>query len=188
MKKSIILFSSILVAVFSFSAQSQNSHYGKHDHLHYDTSFFKYGNLIYDKSYKGISELMKNIQEEDQELYSKMIPAFEIIKTKKYKSRKIFYSTAAVGGLITLSGFTFAQDNLESSFGNEKQPNTLLVAGGLGLILTGGIVALFTGPKVQDYYTLININNKYNKKNKIRWGVGYDLASNSNTLKLSYVF
>lgn len=151
---------------------------------------FKVGDMYYASSYKGLQLFMTDIESNNPDLHSKLIPAFKDIESKKNKALISFVSGGIAGTTLAIGGFTFLQKTkiVESIFDSGspfyeppkevKEWNLGALLGGFGCYLVGSIVGLILSPKEADIYRFINLQNKYNSDQKMDWEIGFDLNQN----------
>ena len=153
------------------------------DHSHCQTGHFKWGEMYYSASFKGLKMMMHDIGLENPELHAKMIPVFNNLEKKKRSGNSVLISTNAVGGFMLLGSLTFLRKNeIETSIffsgitfykppKEVKTTNTALLATGSVLMLTGTIIGMLLYPKEQDIYDFINLHNRNSTDKKIDWKV-----------------
>ena len=140
---------------------------------------FKVGDMYYASSFKGLSLLMADIKPENPELYAKLEPAFNHIKSKRSKALTSLVTGGLIGSSLIVGGFTFLQKENTvfepgSTFyeANSKSPNFTAIGIGMGINMLGAIVAVILYPKDSDIYQFINLHNKLNPDRKLDWQIG----------------
>lgn len=165
-------------------------------HIHYETHsseiprYFTYKNLVFDMSYRGLRELMKEIKRDDINTYNHMLPYYTELERKHRTYSIIGNTTLIASGALMLSGIIFKKKThfFKDDSLNRKEINDGLVVTGLGVLVVGGVIALLTAPTRTDIFTLINTNNKSNEKGKIKWQLGYNQTMKAPEVGLCYVF
>jgi len=162
---------------------------------------FRVGDMYYPSSYRGLNLLMTDIETDNPELYAKLAPSFNSIKSNLKKSIISVAAGGIIGTTLVVGGFTFLQNTStevsiippESSFykgpKEVKEVNTEAIFGGFGIYVAGAIAGLIFMPKEADIYRFINMHNKNNPDQKIEWDLGFDLVQNKTPgLKLTMNF
>lgn len=156
---------------------------------------FKVGDRLYSSTYQGLNSLMNDLELEDKEVYSNLLPNFILIQNKRNTAILSGGACAIVGVAMVGVGMKKAVNPMNSI--EYTEPNQLSGStSGLGFIFAGGITALFGGvlyailsPNENDIYNFINSHNKFNTKAKMEWEIGLNvLPNNSFGISLSSRF
>ncbi|MCL3780063.1 hypothetical protein EMN47_06635 [Prolixibacteraceae bacterium JC049] len=165
-------------------------------HIHYETQtteiprHFTYKDLMYDMSFKGLRNLMIEIERDNPEVYKQMLPHYNLLEKKKKTFTTITTVSLAAAGTLMLSAVVFKKKNnfFEDDSMNEKEINSGLFVSGIVVGGIGGLIAWLSAPTRADIFTLINTNNRLNEKGKIKWQLGYNQRMNVPQVGLCYVF
>lgn len=161
------------------------------NHRHYDIpEYFTYGDQIFDFSFKGIRKMLEAIKEEDPAIYNELYPRYKKMKNNAVLAYTLGGVSVLTGAVILISAIDGGPDvgdpDFDKKMDDSKETGKVIL--GFGVILGGSAIAYLIAPKKQDIFTLININNKYNKKKKIEWRLGYNLQTNTPKVGLCFTF
>lgn len=158
-----------------------------HRHRHVP-QHFSYNGMLYDFSMKGLKYLMNDIRVDSPEAYRQILPHYSQMKKNITTAYVLIGSSAAVGGALVISGMTAGPDVDDEDFGERLDEGTGQIFVGIGIALAGTGIAALIAPNKQDIFTILNVNNRYNQKGKIRWNMGYDYVAHVPKFGLTYNF
>jgi len=173
MKKVVLFFIAIL---FVNNLWGQWEYNTSHSHV---SKRFKYGDMYYASNMKGLGTFMADLRVENPDLYQKLLPSYNNIKRKKNAAVSSFVACGAVGTFLLVGGMTFMQKESDF-FGStnpfpemdNKEPDLAVIGAGMGIFISGAIIAAVLMPKDNDIYNFLNFHNKNNPDKKLDWQIG----------------
>ncbi|MFN3555119.1 MAG: hypothetical protein ACK4VN_04045 [Bacteroidales bacterium] len=147
---------------------------------------FKVGDIYYPSTFRGVRNLMSDLQTEEPEMYDLMLPGFENLRRKMNTTLGVLGGTGIAGATLFVGSLTFWQvkdDFLKPDNPlydpSAKKANLPVMFSGIGIIAAGGLISLFIAPDQTDVYNFVNTYNRNSTKRKMDWQIGLNLLNGS---------
>jgi hypothetical protein len=153
-------------------------------------------NQMYPFGLDGIKSYMRDIQNENPELYTALKPDMDDLdkRTSSGWTYMIGGNVLGIGIVVTsiVLGTTVLAEKKEFMGETHSTPNMGIMIGGslvgAGIMAIGTIVGLSSMPKDEDYYNFVNKHNRLDKENPIKVELGYNPCRESFEGTLAFQF
>lgn len=132
---------------------------------------FKVADQYYESSVGGLGNFMSVLQIENSDLYNKLQPEYQRIKTKRNIALGVSIPCYVIGGGLMIGSIV----KLTNTDTDSSEPVTIGSSAyiGIGLITAGLISRWLLSPNRDDIFAFMNLHNKFSPEKKMEWLIGY---------------
>ena len=161
-----VLFTNIFLFFVTLNLLSQTNHY--HEYHYHKPSNFKLDDQYYQKSLRGLGNLMEDLRLNDIDLYKELNPAFSSLQNRQITANAILAGGTVLGSVVAWSSI---RRQSPQEYGG--------VIAGLSIVSLAGLIYAFTSVKPDEISKFVNFFNRTSNKCKIEITIQFNGGESS---------